>query len=87
MLASSNNYIHYMRLINPDECWKMLHEVVFRKECCPFELEVLGMLIATNYSGLPLLLILISGLLYKAQKTLEYWMYVEEKISYLKECH
>lgn len=70
------DYIHRMRFQTPHECWNLLQHLVFDKEMCPLELVELGKVIAKNCRGLPLLLTLIGGVLYKAERTRDYWMYV-----------
>ncbi|CAI9757392.1 unnamed protein product [Fraxinus pennsylvanica] len=76
-------HIHRMRLQTDQEGWNLLHYLVFDKEMCPPELEIFGREIARICRGLPLALILIGGVLYKAERTRDYWMYVENELEKL----
>ncbi|CAI9757391.1 unnamed protein product [Fraxinus pennsylvanica] len=68
------DYAHRMRFQTPHECWNLLQHLVFDKEMCPLELVELGKVIAKNCRGLPLSLTLIGGVLYKAERTRDYWI-------------
>ncbi|KAL2514842.1 putative disease resistance protein [Forsythia ovata] len=59
----------------------MLREKVFGGECCPPELEEIGKEIAENCKGLPLALVVIGGLLYKAKRTKDYWKHVAQDVN------
>ncbi|XP_022843082.1 putative late blight resistance protein homolog R1A-4 [Olea europaea var. sylvestris] len=79
--ADPNSIILQMSFLYTDECWGLLRGLVFGEECCPPELEELGRKIAHHCRGLPLSIVLIGGLLYKAERTREYWSYVEHNIN------
>ncbi|KAL2492375.1 putative disease resistance RPP13-like protein 3 [Abeliophyllum distichum] len=69
-----------MRNLTLDESWNLLHEMVFGAERYPPELKDIGKMILMECRGLPLLLVLIGGLLYKSERTLHYWKHVESNI-------
>ncbi|CAA3005964.1 late blight resistance homolog R1A-10 [Olea europaea subsp. europaea] len=72
-------YIHKMRNPTEDEYWPLLRNLVFDKERCPHELVEIGTMIAMKCRGLPFLLTLIGGVLYKSERTQSYWRYVEQQ--------
>lgn len=65
--------IRAMRLMNNEESWDLLHEIVFAEESCPFNLERIGKKIAEKCEGLPLMIVTVANLLSKEDKTTEYW--------------
>ncbi|KAL2492354.1 putative disease resistance RPP8-like protein 4 [Abeliophyllum distichum] len=71
---------YHMSVLNVEESWNLLQEMVFGEERCPLELEKIGKRILMVSRGLPLLLVLIGGLLYKSERTLHYWMHVARNI-------
>ncbi|CAA2954110.1 late blight resistance homolog R1A-10 isoform X1 [Olea europaea subsp. europaea] len=73
-----NCYVHQMRFLSDYESWSLLQHLVFGEERCPPELVKIGRMISRNCGGIPLPLILIGGVLYKAERTQSYWIYVEE---------
>ncbi|XP_059649689.1 putative disease resistance RPP13-like protein 3 [Cornus florida] len=62
---------HYLRFLNPDESWDLLHQKAFRGGSYPEELEEVGKQIAKKCQGLPLAILVIAGLLAKKEKVLE----------------
>ncbi|XP_022896624.1 putative late blight resistance protein homolog R1A-10 isoform X2 [Olea europaea var. sylvestris] len=76
----SSGHIHHLSFLSPKESWKLLCQKAFGKECCPPELEEIGMRIAEKCKGLPLELVVIGGVLYKAEKTRANWEYVAENV-------
>ncbi|KAL2515576.1 Disease resistance protein RPP13 [Forsythia ovata] len=75
-LASHRSPTYRIANLNVDESWNLLHEMVFGEERCPPELKKIGKMILMGCRGLPLLVVLIGGLLYKSERTLHYWNYV-----------
>ncbi|KAL2515480.1 putative disease resistance protein [Forsythia ovata] len=71
---------YHMAFLDVEASWNLLHEMVFGEERCPPELQEIGHMIIMMCEGLPLLLVLIGGLLYKSERTLHYWKHVERNI-------
>ncbi|KAK4394681.1 putative late blight resistance proteinR1A-10 [Sesamum angolense] len=81
-LGSQNPYL--MNFLNKDQSWNLLCEKVFSQEGCPIlELEDVGKVIADGFSGLPLAIVVISGLLAKSDMTREFWQFVAENPCFL----
>ncbi|XP_022846865.1 putative late blight resistance protein homolog R1A-10 [Olea europaea var. sylvestris] len=68
--------------LSPEESWKLLEQKVFKKECCPQELQDIGKKIAANCKGLPLSVVLIAGILSNIQKKESLWQQVAKSLSY-----
>ncbi|XP_075479619.1 putative late blight resistance protein homolog R1B-14 [Primulina tabacum] len=73
--ANSSRHEHHLMLpLNENESWNLLHFKVFGDETsCPTELEEVGKKIARSCQGLPLSIVVISGLLSKVPRTLAEW--------------
>ncbi|CAA2964202.1 late blight resistance homolog R1A-10 [Olea europaea subsp. europaea] len=67
--------------LSPDESWNLLEQKVFKKECCPQELQDIGKQIAANCKGLPLLVVLIAGILSNMKKKESLWQQFAESLS------
>ncbi|XP_073121209.1 putative late blight resistance protein homolog R1C-3 [Henckelia pumila] len=67
---------HQLRLLDEDQSWALFCDKVFGPESCPPELEEVGKTIVRNCGALPLAIVVISGLLAKCNRTVEYWEYV-----------
>ncbi|KAL2532797.1 putative disease resistance protein [Abeliophyllum distichum] len=78
--ADSSGPIHHMHFMSLEQSLKLLNQEVFGGKCCPSELEGIGITIAKHCKGLPLALVVIGGLLNKAEKTRAYWEYVAENV-------
>ncbi|XP_059649741.1 putative late blight resistance protein homolog R1B-17 [Cornus florida] len=72
---------HRLRFLNEDESWDLLRLKTFLKESCPLNLMEIGKKIARKTRGLPLAIVVISGLLAKQDKTLEWWKHVAKSVS------
>ncbi|CAI9757390.1 unnamed protein product [Fraxinus pennsylvanica] len=81
MYADPNVPIYITEFRTQEDCWRLLNKLVFDKEMYPLELVKLGKEIAINCRGLPLSLTLIGGVLYKAERTLSYWMHIAQHTS------
>ncbi|KAL2515578.1 putative disease resistance RPP13-like protein 3 [Forsythia ovata] len=79
--ANSSGHIQHLEGLDDEQSWNLLRENVFGKEYCPPELEIIGREIAKNCSGLPLSLVVIGGLLYKEERTVDYWNYIAENVN------
>ncbi|KAI3454398.1 hypothetical protein Pfo_011061 [Paulownia fortunei] len=78
--ASSVSSLHYMHLLSDDESWELLCAKVFGEECCPPQLENVGMEIALGCKGLPLAIVVMAGLLSKVNRTPDEWKNVAENL-------
>ncbi|XP_073317047.1 putative late blight resistance protein homolog R1A-3 [Primulina huaijiensis] len=78
--VDSSSTLHQMQYLNENQSWTLLREKVYGQEECPLELEEVGNIIARNCKGLPLTIVVISGLL-KANKTKDYWDSVAKNIN------
>lgn len=81
LLANSHSPPHNLRFLTDVESWELLCRKTFRKERCPPELEEVGEHIARKCYGLPLAIVVISGLLLKREKTHEWWKRVADSVS------
>ncbi|KAL0356211.1 UNVERIFIED_CONTAM: Disease resistance RPP8-like protein 3 [Sesamum radiatum] len=80
-LGFDNHYIS-VKFLDEDKSWDLLCERVFAQKSCPYlELEEIGRKIAKGCCGLPLAIIVISGLLAKSSRTREYWEFVAENVT------
>ncbi|KAL2515303.1 putative disease resistance RPP13-like protein 3 [Forsythia ovata] len=79
--ANSCSPFHHMHFLNEDDSWKLFCEKVFGEECCPPELEEIGRKIVENCMGLPLAVVVLGGLLSKANRTHDFWTDVAENLS------
>lgn len=72
---------HHLRFLTHEESWELLSKKVFRKGICPLELEDIGLQIAKKCYGLPLAIVVVSGLLLKKEKTRDWWKKVANDVS------
>ncbi|CAA2993371.1 late blight resistance homolog R1B-16 isoform X1 [Olea europaea subsp. europaea] len=79
--VNSSNAHHQMRYLHEEESWNLFLAKAFGKENCPLDLVDVGTKIAKNCQGLPLLIVVISGLLSKVNKAKDYWEYVAENLN------
>ncbi|CAA2993372.1 late blight resistance homolog R1B-16 isoform X1 [Olea europaea subsp. europaea] len=79
--VNSSNAHHQMRYLNEEESWNLFLEKAFGKENCPLDMVDVGKKIAKNCQGLPLLIVVISGLLSKVNKEKDDWEYVAENLN------
>ncbi|CAA2985725.1 late blight resistance homolog R1A-10 isoform X1 [Olea europaea subsp. europaea] len=78
--VDSSACIHHLGFLSPKQSWSLLCQKAFGNECCPPEIEETGWRIAEKCRGLPLALVVIGGVLYKAEKTRANWEYVAENV-------
>ncbi|KAL0341561.1 UNVERIFIED_CONTAM: putative late blight resistance proteinR1B-16 [Sesamum calycinum] len=65
-----------------EKSWNLFCQETFGEEGCPYpELEEIGKNIAKSCNGLPLTIVVVSGLLAKSNMTREYWESVEENVN------
>lgn len=79
--ANSWPPLHRMHFLNDNESWNLFCDKVFGKSHCPYELEEIGKKMVQNCRGLPLTVVVIGGLLSKANRTQYYWTNVAENLS------
>ncbi|KAJ0824911.1 putative virus X resistance protein-like, coiled-coil [Helianthus annuus] len=69
--------IHRLRFLTVEESWDLLQQKVFEDDgCCPINLQETGKQIAERCRGLPLAILVLSGLLAKTEKSVEFWSQV-----------
>ncbi|KAJ8527860.1 hypothetical protein K7X08_015311 [Anisodus acutangulus] len=78
--ANPDRQPHRLNFLNEDESWELLHEKLFGKRGCPFELEEIGISIAGKCQGLPLAIVVVAGHLSKMSKTPDCWKAVAESV-------
>ena len=61
--VDSCSHIHHMHLMDQDQSWDLLKHKVFNQASCPDKLSFEGKMIARSCRGLPLAIVVISGLL------------------------
>ncbi|CAN4124543.1 unnamed protein product [Withania somnifera] len=64
---------HFLRLFTLEESWMLLKNKVFNKESCPLVLEDVGKRIAQKCGGLPLSVVLVSGILKTMEEEKRCW--------------
>ncbi|CAN4124546.1 unnamed protein product [Withania somnifera] len=64
---------HFLRLFTLEESWMLLKNKVFNKESCALVLEDVGKRIAQKCGGLPLSVVLVSGILKTMEKEKRCW--------------
>ncbi|XP_073148137.1 putative disease resistance RPP13-like protein 3 [Henckelia pumila] len=72
---------HNLRFLTDRESWELLRGKTFPKTSCPSELVDLGKQIARKCYGLPLAIVVVSGLLLKKEKTRDWWKRVADSVS------
>ncbi|XP_059663435.1 putative late blight resistance protein homolog R1A-10 [Cornus florida] len=70
-----------LRSLDEDESWELLGKKTFGKESCPRKLLTIGKQISKKCQGLPLAIVVVSGLLVKNDKTQEWWSHVAKSVS------
>ncbi|XP_051136421.1 late blight resistance protein R1-A-like isoform X2 [Andrographis paniculata] len=71
---------HHMKLMDEVQSLNLLKDRVFGKEDCPPELEEIGVFIVRKCEGLPLAIVVIAGILSKADPMQETWEDVADNI-------
>ncbi|CDP05521.1 unnamed protein product [Coffea canephora] len=71
---------HCLRFLSEDESWDLFERKVFGNESCPQELMEMGKNIVAKCKGLPLAIVVVSGLISKMEKTRELWEHIGENI-------
>ncbi|XP_060177607.1 putative late blight resistance protein homolog R1B-8 [Lycium barbarum] len=72
---------HQISLLNPTESWKLFQDkILVNEEQLPPELLEIGKKIAYNCQGLPLIIVVVTGLLSKCNNALDKWKHVEQNV-------
>ncbi|XP_059304770.1 putative late blight resistance protein homolog R1B-12 isoform X2 [Lycium ferocissimum] len=71
---------YFLRFLTVDESWKLLQKKVFQGEICPPELLKVGLRVAKNCKGLPIVIVLIAGIFAK-QRQVSFWNEVANDLS------
>ncbi|KAL0335575.1 UNVERIFIED_CONTAM: putative late blight resistance proteinR1A-10 [Sesamum radiatum] len=79
MYANHRSPIHHMTLLSPKSSWDLLRDTIFGQEDCPYALQEIGWNIAENCKGLPLAIVVMSGLLSKDSKE-EDWKRIAQDV-------
>ncbi|PHU02043.1 hypothetical protein BC332_27294 [Capsicum chinense] len=74
-----NRDFHKLTFLSEENSWRLFKLKIFRKECCPPELEEIGRNIAKKCSGLPLAVVVIAGVLL-GRTTKRDWQFVYENM-------
>ncbi|XP_016490073.2 putative late blight resistance protein homolog R1A-3 [Nicotiana tabacum] len=78
--AGTENLSLQMDLMDPDESWNLAKSMVFVNEALPYEFETIGKQIIEYCTGLPLAILVISGLLSRSKRTIEDWENIAEDV-------
>ncbi|KAL2531301.1 Disease resistance protein RPP13 [Abeliophyllum distichum] len=84
---SSKENIFKLRPLSVDECWDLLEQKVFKKERCPPELKVIGERISLGCMGIPLFVVMISGVHSNMKKKKESLWQWEQVTTSLTSCN
>ncbi|KAL1557074.1 putative late blight resistance protein R1A-10 [Salvia divinorum] len=79
-IGSDEGWIHRMHVLDEIFSWELLRNRIFGDKSCPSELEPLGRTVAAYCDGLPLAIVVISGLLAVDQKTVAAWEKVAQDV-------
>lgn len=81
-VAPPSSVIHRLPFLSNDQCWELLEKKVFNTTLpCPAHLQEIGKEIAANCCGLPLVVIVISGILSTMDKEESVWKQVGENVA------
>ncbi|KAM3205402.1 putative late blight resistance protein R1B-16 [Capsicum annuum] len=70
--------------LGEEESWILLQKKISQQESCPPKLKELGMQISKKTKGIPFAIILVAGILFNAEKTVERWTEVLESLEQTK---
>ncbi|XP_044482046.1 disease resistance protein RPP13-like [Mangifera indica] len=76
--SDERNHVHKLRFLRPDESWKLFSEKAFRNSTRDEKLEELGREMVQKCGGLPLAIVVLSGLL--STKKPQEWHLVRDQI-------
>ncbi|CAI9111912.1 OLC1v1012255C1 [Oldenlandia corymbosa var. corymbosa] len=76
--AEFNSYVHQMRPLSSDDSWTLFCKRTFKDNCCPVHLKDVALRILRKCIGLPLAIVVISGVLAsKDNGKIDEWNMVE----------
>lgn len=79
-MGTHDKHLHYLEKLEDDQCWSIIRERVFGKHSpIPLELETIGLKIAKECGGIPLVAKVIGGVLCNKQEVSE-WESIQNKI-------
>ncbi|XP_028797491.1 putative disease resistance RPP13-like protein 3 [Neltuma alba] len=70
---ASSSPPYYLPFLNQEESWELFSKRVFRGECVPSNLELLGKQMAESCGGLPLSIVVLAGILANKEKSYREW--------------
>ncbi|KAK4375300.1 hypothetical protein RND71_005977 [Anisodus tanguticus] len=73
---------YFLRFLTTDESWELIQKKVFQGERCPTELLNVGLQVAKNCKGLPLVIVLVAGIIAQERQVTS-WLEVANNLS----CH
>ncbi|XP_051126939.1 putative late blight resistance protein homolog R1B-16 isoform X2 [Andrographis paniculata] len=79
-VALPGSIIHEIPLLSDDKCWKLLKMKVFGDNPCPPQLEDIGKKITAKCYGLPLAVVVISGILSTVENEEGTWKNIGESL-------
>ncbi|KAI5679180.1 hypothetical protein M9H77_10130 [Catharanthus roseus] len=79
--ASTDKDTHFLRVLTSTESYALLKQKVFADKIFPEELDQIGKVIVEKCKGLPLAIVVVSGLLAQREKTQDWWRQVADSIS------
>ncbi|XP_047968826.1 putative late blight resistance protein homolog R1A-10 isoform X2 [Salvia hispanica] len=72
---------HKMRLMDDDQSWNLLRQMVFAHQDCPPELENIGKEVARCCKGLPLTIVVVAGILSTMDSNLASWRKIAQDVN------
>ncbi|XP_012841251.1 PREDICTED: putative late blight resistance protein homolog R1A-3 [Erythranthe guttata] len=73
--------IHELPFLSDEQCWELLEKTVFGNKPCPMNLQGIAKEIAVNCCGLPLVVVVISGILSTMEKEENAWREVGQNVA------
>ncbi|KAL8045000.1 hypothetical protein ABFX02_08G083100 [Erythranthe guttata] len=73
--------IHELPFLSDEQCWELLEKTVFGNKPCPSNLQGIAKEIAANCCGLPLVVVVISGILSTMEKEVDAWKEVGKNVA------
>ncbi|XP_028753218.1 putative disease resistance RPP13-like protein 3 [Neltuma alba] len=70
---ASSSPPYSLPFLNEEESWELFSKMVFRGECVPSDLELLGKQMAESCGGLPISIVVLAGILANKEKSYREW--------------
>lgn len=74
--------LYEIKFLGDAHSWDLLCDKVFAKSGCPVDMEELGRSVAKKCGGLPLAIVVISGLFAKFEMSREYWGFIYVNVAF-----